>query len=179
MSRFRTKSVLAAIASLWLWAGATPSRGALITDLTVNVTQAPSGLYTYAYTLADESASTIGAAQLFLAVSPAANLSAVSAPTGWDVLYSAGGPDISFLSSDSSFDIAPGTAGLFSLTSAVAPALAGDRVRGFDDSAGTFAENPGTIPTPASVPEPSGLVLGVLAAACAAVSGWARRRPSA
>jgi hypothetical protein len=177
MSRLPTKKILAAAAALWLWAGATPTRGDLVTDLSVQVTQAD-GLYTYAYTLANEAASTLGASQLFLSVATDANLSALSAPTGWDVTYSPGDPDISFLSSDPSTDIAPGMSGLFSMTSGIRPAVASDLVRGLDDQAGTFVDNPGTVLTPSAVPEPSGLVLGVLGAACAAALA-ARRRPRA
>jgi hypothetical protein len=166
------------VASLCCWCGTTPTRGDLITDLTVNVSQATGGLYTYSYTLTDESTSTLGASQLFLAVSPNANLSSVSAPSGWDLFYTAGDPDVSFLSRDSSFDIAPGTSGLFAMTSVVGPAAGADLIRGFDDNAGTFAQNTGTVLT-ASAPEPSSLVLGVLGAAGAAVYCRARRRHSA
>jgi len=180
MSRLRARLIPAAVGCLWLWALAAPARGNLITDLTVSVSPPSGGLYTYSYTLTDETSSTLGASQLFLAVAPGAGLSAISAPTGWDVFYAAGDPDVSFLSSDSSFDISPGTAGKFSMTSAFGPALASDLVRGLDDSTGTFAENSGTILTPSAVvPEPSALVLGVLGAACAVALGLARRRPPA
>jgi hypothetical protein len=183
MSRFATKAILAVVASAWLWIGAAPARGGLITDLSVNVTHASNGLYTYSYTLAVESGSTLGAGELDLAVSPFANLSSISAPAGWDVFYTPGSPGdsaITFSSPDSSIDLAPGTVGLFSMASLVGPALASDLVRGFDDNAGTFAQNSGTIMT-ASAPEPSGLVLGALAllgVAYPAVRGSARRRHS-
>jgi hypothetical protein len=168
------------VGCLWLWAVAAPARGDLITDLTVSVSPPSGGLYSYSYTLTDQTSSTLDASQFFLAVAPGANLSAISAPTGWDVFYAAGDPDVSFLSSDSSFDLSPGTVGNFSMVSAVGPALASDLVRGLDDSTGTFAENSGTILTPsAMVPEPSALVLGVLGAAFAAAVGLARRRPPA
>jgi hypothetical protein len=170
-------TVLAAVATLCFWAGTTPARAGLVTELTVSPTQAPNGLFTYAFTLADESNSTISASQLFLAVSPRADLSGISAPAGWDVFYSAGASDISFLSSDPLYDIAPGTVGMFSLSSRIGPALGSDLVRGFDDSAGTFAENKGTVLT-ASVPEPTGLALGLLGTACAAAFLATRGRPA-
>ena len=182
MSRSSTKAILAAVASAWLWIGAAPARGGLVTDLSVDVTHASSGLYTYSYTLAVESSSTLGAGELDLAVSPFANLSAISAPAGWDVFYTPGSPGdsaITFSSPDPSTDLAPGTVGFFSMSSLVGPALASDIVRGFDDSTGTFDQNSGTILT-ASVPEPSGFVLGALAllgVAYPVVRGPARRRP--
>jgi len=181
MSRSSTKAILAAGA--WLWIVAAPARGGLITDLSVNVTHASNGLYTYSYTLSVESGSTLGAGELDLAVSPFANLSAISAPAGWDVFYTPGSPGdsaITFSSPDSSIDLAPGTVGLFSMASLVGPALDSAVVRGFDDNAGTFAQNSGTIIT-ASAPEPSGLVLAVLAllgVAYPVVRGSARRRHS-
>jgi len=183
MSRYSTKAILAAVASAWLWIGAAPARGGLVTDLSVDVTHASSGLYTYSYTLVVESSSTLGAGELDLAVSPFANLSAISAPAGWDVFYTPGSPGdsaITFSSPDPSTDLAPGTVGLFSMSSLVGPAPASDIVRGFDDSTGTFDQNSGTILT-ASVPEPSGLVLGALAllgVAYPVVRGSTRRRPS-
>jgi hypothetical protein len=165
MSRSSTRAVLVAVASASLWIGAAPAQAGLVADLSVDVTHASSGLYTYSYTLTVESSSTLGAGELDLAVSPIANLSAISAPAGWDVSYTPGSPGdsaITFSSPDSSTDLAPGTSGMFSMESLVGPALASDVVRGFDDSTGTFDQVKGMIQT-ASVPEPSGLVLGVLA----------------
>jgi hypothetical protein len=165
MIHLPNKGILAALALLWFATGPSPARGDLITDLTVDVTQALDGAYTYAYTLTVDSSSTLGAGELDLSVSIFANLSAISGPAGWDVFYTAGSPGdsaITFSSPDSSTDIAPGSVGLFSMTSFVGPALASDVVRGFDDAAGTFAQNSGTILT-ASVPEPPAFMLGVCA----------------
>ena len=165
MLRPSTKAILAAVASASLWIAAAPVQAGLVTDLSVDVTHASNGSYTYSYTLTVESSSTLGAGELDLAVSPSANLSATSAPAGWDVFYTPGSPGdsaITFSSPDSSTDLVPGTSGLFSIASFVGPALASDLVRGFDDSTGAFDQNSGTIMT-ASAPEPSGLVLGALA----------------
>jgi hypothetical protein len=179
MSRFLNAAALATVLSLVLWPGTTPSRAGPVTDLAVNVTPKPGGLFEYDYALAVEQSSTLGAAQLFLAVSPIADLSAVSAPSGWDISYTPGDPDISFLSSDPSFDIAVGSFGLFSLTSAVGPAPGDFLVRGLDDHTGTFAENRGTLDVPlATVAEPPGLTLGVLASGGVAACSLARRRES-
>jgi hypothetical protein len=160
-----TKGILGTFLLLWFCTGTTPARGDLVTDLTVDVTQASSGLYTYSYTLTVDSSSTVGAGELDLAVSPFANLSAISGPTGWDIFYTPGSPGdttITFSSPDSSTDIAPGSIGMFSMSSLIGPAVASDLVRGFDDSDGTVFQNSGMIST-ASVPEPSALMLGALA----------------
>ena len=181
MLRPSTKAILAAVASASLWIAAAPVQAGLVTDLSVDVTHASSGSYTYSYTLTVESSSTLGAGELDLAVSPSANLSAISAPAGWDVFYTPGSPGdsvISFSSPDLSTDLGPGMVGLFSMASFVGPDPDSYVVRGFDDSAGTFAQNTGTIVT-ASVPEPSGLVpaaLALLGAAYPVVRGSARRR---
>ena len=183
MPRSSTKAILAAVASASLWIGAAPAQGGLITNLSVDVTRASNDLYTYAYTVSVDPSSTLGAGELDLAVSPFAELSAISAPAGWDVFYTPGSPGdstITFSSPDSSTDLAPGTSGLFSMTSLVGPALAAEVVRGFDDSNGTFDQNSGTILT-ASIPEPSSLVLGALAllgVAYPVVRGSAQRPPS-
>ena len=180
MLRPSTKAILAAVAFASLWIAAAPVQAGLVTDLSVDVTHASSGLYTYSYTLVVESSSTLGAGELDLAVSPFANLSAISAPAGWDVFYTPGSPGdsaITFSSPDSSTDLAPGKVGLFSMASFIGPALASDLVRGFDDNVGTFVQESGTILT-ASAPEPSGLVLGALAllgVAYPIVRGSARR----
>jgi hypothetical protein len=179
MARSLKLGVVAAITSLSLGGWGNASRGGLITDLSVEVTAKPGGLFEYDYTLTDEPASSLAASQLFLAVSPGADLSAVSAPGGWDVFYSPGDPDISFLSSGPSTDIVPGASGAFSFASATGPAAGDDLVRGFDFNSGTFGENPGTIPTPSAVPEPPSLALGALGAALAAAYLLVHRRPRA
>jgi hypothetical protein len=120
MSHSSTKAVLAAVAFAWLWIGAAPARGDLITDLSVDVSHAANGLYTYSYSLSVEPGSTLGAGELDLAVSTFANLSAISAPAGWDVFYTPGSPGdsvISFSSPDLSTDLGPGMVGLFSMAS--------------------------------------------------------------
>ena len=89
-------------------------------SLTVDVTQAMNGPYTYDYTLTVDASSTLAAGELDLVVSPFANLSAISGPSGWDVFYTPGSPGdttITFSSPDSSTDIAPGSIGMFSMTS--------------------------------------------------------------
>lgn len=173
MSRFLRRFALIAIAALGFWTGPSAARGDLITSLTVDVTQTGGGPYTYSYSLSVDPNSTLGAAQFFLEVSPTANLGAVSAPSGWAEIYSAGDPDIFFLSLDPSTDVAPGMSGSFSFTSTIGPSPGDDLVRGFGDD-GSVGENSGMILTPASVPEPSSLLLGVLGVAGAAV--WCRTR---
>jgi hypothetical protein len=163
--RSALKLCLAAFAAVVvLFAGAQPARAGPIAQLSVSVNPTSGGLFEYDYTVSVDAASTVGASQLFLDVSPSAALSS-QAPTGWDTFYSAGDPDISFLSSDPSFDVAPGMVGTFVLTSAIGPAAASFLVRGIDDSSGSTSEVPGIILTPSAVPEPSSLFLGSIALA--------------
>jgi hypothetical protein len=163
---------------LLLFETAASMAGSLLTNLAVDVTQEAGGLYGYDYALSVLQGSTLGGSQLFLSVSTNAGLASVSAPSGWDVFYTPGDPDISFLSSAPSSDITPGGFGLFSLTSPVGPAANDFLVRGFDYDAGTSDDNPGTIETPSTVPEPSGFILSSLGASCAAAFGLARRSAS-
>lgn len=179
MPRLLNMAIIGTVAILSLLVETTVSKaGGLLTDLAVNVTREAGGLYEYDYALSVDQSSTLGASQLFLAISTNAGLASVSAPSGWDVFYTSGDPDISFLSSAPSSDIAPGGLGPFSLTSPVGPAPSDFLVRGFDYNAGTSDDNPGTVLTPSAVPEPSGLILSVLGAACVVAFGGARRRVS-
>jgi hypothetical protein len=178
MPRSLNVAIIGMVATLCLWAGTTASQAGLMTILSVDVTEEARGLFEYDYALSVLQDSTLGASQLFLAVSTSADLTSVSAPSGWDIFYTPGDPDISFLSSAPSTDIAPGSFGLFSLTSPVGPAASDFLVRGFNDNAGTAVDNVGTVLTPSAVPEPSGFVLGMLGAACVAAAGRARRRSS-
>jgi hypothetical protein len=177
MQRFVNAAIFATVAGLVLWARPATSRAGLVTVLAVDVNAEVGGLYEYDYALSVPQDSTLGASQLFLAVSTGADLNNVSAPIGWDVFYTPGDPDISFLSSGPSADIAPGTFGLFSLTSLVGPAANDYLIRGFDYNAGTFDENVGTVLTASAVPEPSGLVLGALGVAFVAACSRGRTSP--
>jgi hypothetical protein len=152
----------------------TPARADFQTDLSVTVVPQAGGVFEYDYVLTDKATSTVGASQLFFAVSPLANLLS-SAPAGWDTFYNPGDTSISFLSSDPSFDVAPGSSAIFTLISPEGPALNADVVRGLDDVSGSFFNNPGMINTP-SVPEPSALVLVGMGAAVALALRVRRRR---
>jgi hypothetical protein len=179
MSKLLNVAVIGTVATLFLWTGTTASQaGGLMMDLSVNITQEAGGLYEYDYALSVNQSRTLGGSQLFLAISTGADLSSVSAPNGWDIFYNPGDPDVSFLSSAPSSDIAPGGFGLFSVTSPAGPAASEFLVRGFDYNAGTSVDNVGTVLTPSAVPEPSGLVLGLLGVACVAVLCRTRRLAS-
>ena len=90
MPRFFTAAIFGTVAGLFLWAGPTMARAALMTGLAVDVTAQAGGLYEYDYTLSVPQASTLGASQLFFAVSTDGNLAGLSAPGGWDVFRHAG-----------------------------------------------------------------------------------------
>ena len=122
--------------------------------------------------------STLGAAQFFLEVSPTANLAAVSAPSGWASLLLGGRPR-HFFPLVGPFDRcrAGNVRRVFvhQHDRPVSWRLPCTRLR--DD--GSVGENTGMILAPASVPEPSSLLLGVLGVAGAAVWCRTRRRPKA
>jgi hypothetical protein len=144
--------------------GSRPSaRADFITDVTVSTTPVSGGLTQYDYTVSDESISTITASFFFVAVDTTANLSAMTAPTGWDISYATGDTVIEFSSPDPSLDIIPGSFGMFSFESPLTPILSTDAVAGIDSNF-NFVQNVGPILAPAiaSVPEPTSALLCAL-----------------
>ena len=146
--------------------GQYPARADLITNLGVSTTLLPGGLTEYDYTLSDITTSTVDASFLYIDVSSQANLSLLTAPTGWDISYSTGDTTVIFTSPDPSVDITPGTSGMFSFESPLAPMWVPYEVAGIDSNY-NYVTNDGLIFS-ASVPEPtSGLLcaLGILGVA--------------
>src|SRR4051812_45634530 len=80
-----------------------------ITTLTVEQTTDPSGLFRYEYPLTNEASGNVSAGALALDVSPAADLQELTGPAGWDITYATGDDVISWVSSDPTFDLLPGT----------------------------------------------------------------------
>jgi hypothetical protein len=151
------KSILLASAVLLLLS-LTPisSRAGFVTTVTPSVTFA-GGLYTYSYNVMNSPTSTVGVSEFDVSVDPGANLGSLTNPSGFLALYTTGDPAVEFLSTDPTFDIAPGASGLFSFTSMFGPTTQADLVRGFDTTMGTVVENAGS--TLAPVPEASSVVL--------------------
>jgi hypothetical protein len=142
-----------------------------VTEIT---TPQAGGTFLYTYTVANPAASTGGVSQFFVTVGPTANLTAITAPTGFDSFYSAGSTVAEFDSFSSATDIAPGSSGVFSFVSAMGPAALPVTARSIDDTSGTFTDV--TSASVAPVPEPSSLVLCGLGAAGLALAARRRRR---
>jgi hypothetical protein len=160
MPRFPSFRLLLAMALVAIAASHHSVRADLITDLSVTTTPESGGLTLYSYTLADLSTSTITASSFFVVVDTTANLSALSAPTGWDISYTAGDTAVGFTSPDPSLDIMPGFSGPFSFESLLTPVLVPYEVAGIDPNF-NYVVNTGVI-LGASVPEPSSAVLCTL-----------------
>jgi hypothetical protein len=163
MPRFAGFRLCIALTLVAIVGGRPSARAGLITNVAVSTTPVSGGLTEYDYTVSDLSSSTITASFFFVAVDTTANLSAMSAPTGWDISYATGDPVIEFSSPDPSLDIIPGSFGLFSFDSPLAPIITTDAVAGIDSNF-NYVQNVGSIlgPAVASVPEPSSALLCAL-----------------
>jgi PEP-CTERM motif len=157
MPRIRDFLFPLAIALAALAAGAQSARAGLVTSLTVSTTPVAGGLTEYDYTLTNLPSSTVTASFFFVAVATTANLTLLTAPSGWDISYATGDVAVGFTSPDPSVDIVPGSFRLFSFDSPLLPILAAYEVAGIDANS-NFVMNNGTILS-ASVPEPASVVL--------------------
>jgi hypothetical protein len=165
MARFDSFRFCIALALVAIGGGSQSARAGLITNVTVSTTPVTGGLTQYDYTVSNESSSTITASFFFVAVDTTANLSVMTAPTGWDISYATGDPVIELSSPNSSLDIIPGASGQFSFESPLAPVITTDAVAGIDSNF-NYVENDGSTSGPAlaSVPEPSSVLLCALGA---------------
>jgi hypothetical protein len=180
MPRFPSFRLLLAMALVAIAASRHSARADLMTDLSVSTMPVSGGLTQYDYTLADLSTSTVTASSFFVVVDGTANLSALSAPTGWDIsYYTPGDTAVGFTSPDPSLDIVPGSSGMFSFQSLLTPVLVPYEVAGIDAN-NNYVVNTGVIFSAAIVPEPSSAVLctlGILGAL--SFHRRLRRKPSA
>jgi hypothetical protein len=163
MPRFVGFRLFIALVLVAIVGGRQSARAGLITDVTASTTPVAGGLTQYDYTVTNESSSTITASFFFVAVDTTANLSVMTAPSGWDISYATGDTVIEFSSPDSSLDIIPGSSGQFSFESPLAPVITTDAVAGIDSNF-NFVQNDGVTSGPAlsSVPEPSSALLCTL-----------------
>jgi PEP-CTERM motif len=160
--------------------GIVPARAGLIGSVSVNITPETGGLSLYTYTVSVDSASTSAVSEFDLNITAGktsgiitpvgALLSSITMPTGFINLYTLGDPTISFLSTDASTDISPGSMGVFSFVSTSNPILQPFQLSTFDGTGSTVM---GSVLAPTSVPEPSSLVLSGLGAM--GVIGWLAR----
>lgn len=137
--------------------GLAPARGGFDASVSATVTPEAGGLFLYSYTVTTSPSSTLATSEFIVDIGVTADLTAITAPSGFDAFYSAGDPIIDFQSFSSSTDIGIGQSGSFSFTSTVNPGLLGDVLRNLDDTGGTFTDLAGTTLAPA--PEPSSLAL--------------------
>jgi len=145
------------------------------------------GLTKFTYTVTDPANSTLPVSAFFVDVNPKFDVSMIVAPTGFDITYNPstpgvggmpgtlGDPDISFTSSSSSTDIAPGGVGVFSFESGGGSGMVPYALRSLDASGAFAAQTPDGLMTMGAVPEPSSLALVALGAV--GVLGYRRLRP--
>ena len=143
-----------------LTAGATPVQAGFNASVATSVTPEAGGLYLYTYFVTDGATSTLGVSEFDMVVPASANLQSLTAPTGFLSLYTPGDVTVSFSSTDSTTDIAPGMTGVFSFTSLGAPTLGQYSLLTFDDTSfGSGDVLTGVTIAPGIVPEPASLIL--------------------
>jgi hypothetical protein len=160
--------------------GTSAARAGMIATVSVDIVSEGSGMALYTYTVAVDPASTSAVSEFDLNITSGtasgintpigAPLSSITMANGFINLYTLGDPTISFLSTDPSTDIAPGTFGMFSFISTANPVLQPFQLSTFDGSGSTVAN---FVLGPTAVPEPSSVLL--LGAGVIGVSGWFAR----
>jgi hypothetical protein len=144
--------------------GTTAARAGMIATVSVDIVSEGSGMALYTYTVAVDPASTSAVSEFDLNITSGttsgintpvgAPLSSITMANGFINLYTLGDPTISFLSTDPSTDIAPGTSEMFSFISTANPVLQPFLLSTFDGSGSTvaaFVLGPTTVPEPSSV----------------------------
>jgi hypothetical protein len=147
----------------------TPARAGLVASVSEVTTPEAGGMSLYTYTLTVAPTSTIAVSEFDLSLTSESTsgintpvgapllTSSITMPTGFINDYTLGNPSISFFSTGSSTDIAPGATGIFSFVSISSPtAMQPYQLTSFDGAGGMVT---GLVFGPTSVPEPSSLVL--------------------
>ena len=145
MPRFRDFRLHLAFALLAVGASAHSARADLVTSVSVSTKSVVGGLTEYDYTLSNMSSSTVTASSFYVAVDMTADLTFLSAPSGWDMSYATGDMAVGFTSPDPSVDILPGSFGIFSFDSPLPPTLVSYEVAGIDGN-GNYVVNDGMVP---------------------------------
>ena len=163
-------ALLAAVAAV---ATGPAVRADLMTTVLPTVLPGAGGTYDYSYLVTNAATSTVGIAEFDLSAADTANLTNIVNPDGFIDAYATGFEDIEFYAVDTSPGIAPGSSGVFSFTSTVAPDVGFYQSVGYDGTTGEPFESGGNTATPTAVPEPATAAVAGLAAAAA---GLGRRR---
>ena len=101
--------------------------------------------------------STVSISEFDLAVNDPIGLTSITNPNNFITFYNPGDSFITFTTFDGG--IAPGSAGVFLFISFSGPGLVSDLVRGLDSSLFNNVDVSGIVVGPATVPEPSSLLL--------------------
>jgi hypothetical protein len=135
------------------------ARADLITSVSGEAVQSPSGLYTYTYVVNNLSGSTDVFGAFNVNVAPSANLSAITGPADWLSFFDQTDSLVQWVSPGLTSGLLPGSSGTFSFESPLAPVTQNYEAFGFS-SAGIDTNFGTTVgPGVTTVPEPGGVIL--------------------
>jgi hypothetical protein len=129
------------------------------------------GLYTYTYTLSNLAASTDTLGAFKVNVDPSAVVSSITAPTNWLSFFDTTNNLVEWVSPDSTTDLQPNSAGVFSFASSLPPVPQDYLAVGFSNIGIDFNTGSTLGPGLSTVPEPSSVTLLAIGIAGMAASG--------
>ena len=157
------------------------AQAGFITSLKVEVTPSDGGMYTYVYTMINDTKSTLPAVEFTLNVDTAAALQQLHGPSGWVISYNPADTAVDWSSFSPLTHIQPGARAAFSFTSPLSPGPQDYSLLGITTNPPAIETNQGQISSPsvASIPEPTSMIpLGIGMASLAGYAGY-RWRTSA
>ncbi len=144
-------------ALLVLACGAVDARAGFDVSISASDTRQADGSYLYSYALMNAATSTVSISEFDLAVNDPIGLTSITTPSNFITFYNPGDTSITFTAIDGG--IAPGSVGVFSFISFSGPGMVSDLIRGLDSSTFNNTDVSGIVVGPATVPEPSSLLL--------------------